>query len=147
MGVVFTFNEKKAIQMACEDHKEQKLREERDHRERLVKIQRNTRLVVELAGKLPDGCELCVSNLYELLEPTVVVERDALPFLRRAVGKLSVYQKRLVNAKERRVRITLRTEAYPGFDFEYERELPPDSNGRCQIRTSVSEYSTLVCTI
>lgn len=130
------------------DHLNASLKSARDSYKRDIKaMRRNAKIIAGLSLVLPEGSTMTVGSVYNFECPTVSVEREKLPALRRAIGPLHVTGKYLRNADEEQpsLHITLRADAYPDVEFSYNR--PFVEGLRCKIveQVSTNRYKSLVC--
>ena len=71
------------------------------------------------------------------------VDRENLPKVRKALGRLRKSYTSVINVAERSVRIYLEAEAYPGIQIAFRTVLP--ENSRCRIETREFTDASLVC--
>jgi len=73
----------------------------------------------------------------------ISVDRENLPKVRKALGRLRKSYTSVINVEERSVRIYLEAEAYPGIQIAFRTVLP--ENSRCRIETREFTDASLVC--
>jgi len=147
MGVVFSLDIERVMDDYREDHRQEVVNAAVTLRTKMTKARDRARTVVELARVLPDCCKMEVTCGWQLQNPVCRFERTDLVAVWKAVGRLKVSEKTLVNAEQRLVRVYLVTPRYPGISFTYTMTLPEDSGSRCKIEEVTSTYKQLVCTI
>ena len=94
---------------------------------------------------LPPVAELRVNGAWAYENPYVRFPREALPLIRKAVGRLHVDRKSLQDAEAGILRIHLTAEKFPGIEFTYDR--PLGEGMACRIVEQTNTYKTLVCNV
>jgi hypothetical protein len=110
-----------------------------------AKLRQNARVLARLMLVLPNAATLTISSVWCYENPYVSFDRESLPLIRKALGRLHVAHKELRDAEKGIITVHLTAEQYPGIDFTYDR--PLSSGCQCRIVEQTSTYKTLVCSV
>lgn len=143
MSMTISCTVESALSYAKADTMETIKRTRERGRELAKRIKSNARQLAALALVLPEGIKWDCFSPWQYSHPSIMVARDRLAELRKAIGRLHKESAMLESAEERTVRVTLSSERFPGIQFCYIRPLVEGS--KCRIKQETSTYYSLSC--
>lgn len=115
---------------------------EEEKQKKIDRIKRNLEAIEKLQAA---GFDYQAQSQWEIRSVHIKVDVKDLPRVYKAIGRVTVYGKDLVDSRKKLVEVTLHSETYPGLRIKYTKKMKKGS--KCKIVRERRTETRLVCDI